>query len=141
MFSARVEPPWSLEAWRDQARMALAADIAPECLSWSDDNHGSLFGFKSVPPVPAPLRVPAVPAAFVDLAHRVLAHRDPQRHGLLYRLLWRLSHGEKGLLGNPLDEDVHRARALERPRSLIAGKGFGGHPKAPPDRSAPGTTR
>ena len=114
MFSTRVEPPWSLEAWRDQARMALAADIAPECLSWSDDNDSSLFGFKPVPPVSATLHAPAVPAGFVDLAHRVLAHRDPQRHALLYRLLWRLTHGEKGLLGNPLDEDVHRARVLEK---------------------------
>ena len=55
-----------------------------------------------------------MPAAFIGLANRVLAHRDPHRHALLYRLLWRLTHGEKALLANPLDEDVYRARVLEK---------------------------
>ena len=94
--------------------MALAAQVAPEFLSWSDASGGSLFDFPPVEALPAPARAPAVPAAFMGLASRVLAHRDPQRHALLYRLLWRLTHGEKGLLGNPLDEDVYRARVLEK---------------------------
>ena len=114
MFSARVDPPWDLETWREQARLALAADVCPQFLSWSDGNDGSLFGFPPLRPVPTPARAAAVPASFMALATRVLAHRDPQRHALLYRLLWRLTHGEKGLLGNPLDEDVYRARSLEK---------------------------
>lgn len=114
MFSARVEPSWNLEAWREQARLALVSEVAPEFLSWSDGNDGSLFDFPPMQPLSSQARAPSVSAAFVDLASRVLAHRDPQRHALLYRLLWRLTHGEKGLLGNPLDEDVHRARVLEK---------------------------
>ncbi len=94
--------------------MALAADVAPELLSWSDGNEGSLFQFPPVQPLPTPSHGPAVPAAFMGLANRVLAHRDPHRHALLYRLLWRLTHGEKALLANPLDEDVYRARVLEK---------------------------
>ncbi|CAN5142400.1 UdgX family uracil-DNA binding protein [soil metagenome] len=114
MFSARVDPSWSLDAWRDQARLALAAEVTPERLSWSDGNDGSLFDMPPVPHPPTPARGAAVPAAFLGLANRVLAHRDPQRHALLYRLLWRLTHGERQLLANPLDEDVYRARGLEK---------------------------
>ena len=114
MFSARVAPPWSLDAWRQQARHALRAGVPPEQLSWDDGNASDLFAGTAVDSLPDSGRTPAVPAEFIGLASRVLAHRDPQRHALLYRLLWRLALGEKFLLSNPLDEDVHRARVLEK---------------------------
>jgi uracil-DNA glycosylase len=114
MFVARVDPPWDVAAWRDLARRALAAGIAPERVSWSDDAAAGLFGGDAVAALPIPAKGPAVPAAFVDLAATVLAHRDPHRHALLYRLLWRITHGEKWLLANPLDPDVMRATALEK---------------------------
>lgn len=94
--------------------MALGAGIAPDQLSWEDDNDAGLFGSRPVESLPSNDKAQAVPASFVALAERVLAHRDPQRHALLYRLLWRLAHGERGLLGDPLDADVHRARTLEK---------------------------
>jgi DNA polymerase len=114
MYSARVTPPWSLQAWREQARHALRAGVPPEQLSWDEANDSGLFAGTAVDTLPEGGRAPAVPAAFIELAARVLAHRDPHRHALLYRLLWRLAHGEKFLLSNPLDEDVHRARVLEK---------------------------
>ena len=54
-----------------------------------------------------------VPAAFVALCGSVVLHRDPQRFGLLYRLLWRLVH-EPALRHDPLDPDVLRAQSLAR---------------------------
>ncbi|MEO6365526.1 MAG: UdgX family uracil-DNA binding protein [Luteimonas sp.] len=57
---------------------------------------------------------PHVPRAFLPLASRVLAHREPQRHALLYRLLWRMTHGEPHLLTHVTDSDVHRAIELEK---------------------------
>ena len=114
MFTACVDPPWDLDAWRDHARRALRAAVPPDQLSWNDSNDAGLFADTPVDAVHGPARVPAVPAEFISLASRVLAHRDPQRHALLYRLLWRITHGERNVLGNPLDEDVHRARVMEK---------------------------
>jgi DNA polymerase len=33
-------------------------------------------------------------------------HRDPSTHALLYRLLWRITHGERGVLDDAADPDV-----------------------------------
>src|SRR5690606_34295713 len=55
-----------------------------------------------------------VPKAFLDLAGAVLCHRDPQRHALLYRMLWRLTHGEPALLAIQTDPDTRRAADLAR---------------------------
>ena len=53
------------------------------------------------------MRVPKVPAAFLDLAQTVAAHSDERRWGLLYRVLWRLTHGgERQLLAVATDPDV-----------------------------------
>lgn len=112
--SAFVDPAWDLDAWRLHARAALCAEAPPDALDWHDGDAPSLL---TAPPIVdrAPVRAaPRVPRAFLVLARRVLAHRDPQRHALLYRLLWRITHGEPQLLRNVLDADVHRALALEK---------------------------
>jgi probable DNA metabolism protein len=119
---ARVDPPWDLDAWRVQARIALRAGVAPELMAWGDALDADLFAAPATataPGVPPPATRPPsatarVPRDFLDLAETVLAHRDAARHALLYRLLWRIVHGEPGLLGDPLDPDVHRARVLEK---------------------------
>ena len=114
MRTARVDPPWDFEAWRDQARAALGADVPPENLSWDEHGHPGLFEHAQ-PGAPALRRdAPRVPRAFVPLATRVLAHRDPGRLALLYRILWRLAHGEPRLLDDALDPDVQRATLLAK---------------------------
>ena len=50
--------------------------------------------------------MPTVPAGFVASARVVSLHRDANRWGLLYRLLYRLTHGEHHLLKITIDEDV-----------------------------------
>ena len=79
-----------------------------------DDDGGALAGASvgAVAPVNAP-------AAFLPLSESVVLHRDPDRFGLLYRLLWRLQV-EPGLRadlilieGDPLT-DIRATRRIRR---------------------------
>ncbi|UYK80312.1 UdgX family uracil-DNA binding protein [Xanthomonas sacchari] len=110
MFQAEVAPPWSLEAWRAVARAAWCAQVAPETLAWDGDAQGGLLVGTDVAMLPAQVPPPRVSAEFLALAGAVLCHRDPQRHALLYRLLWRIAGGERALLQRVTDADVHRAQ-------------------------------
>jgi DNA polymerase len=114
VIHAVVNPAWDLGAWRAQARMALRAGIEPALVDWDDALHPSLLAGRSLDAMPVKCGAPRVPRAFLPLAARVLAHRDPQRHALLYRMLWRIAHGEPHLLSHVTDPDVHRASELER---------------------------
>ena len=113
-WQAQVDPGWSLDSWRALARQAWEAQLAPEQVNWEQPQQGSLLPATAVSQA-TPLRSGlSVPATFMDLAGRVLCHRDPGRHALLYRLLWRIGQGERGLLQRALDADVHRLRGLEK---------------------------
>ena len=113
-WQAQVDPGWSLDSWRALARQAWEAHLAPEQVNWEQPQQGSLLPATAVSQA-TPLRSGlSVPATFMDLAGRVLCHRDPGRHALLYRLLWRIGQGERGLLQRALDADVHRLRGLEK---------------------------
>jgi probable DNA metabolism protein len=95
--------------FRRAVRRLIAASIAPEHVHWTT-GMPSLFG--AAPPDDAP-PVP-LPREAADLVRLVLCHRDPERHALLYRLIWRLSHGERRLLSNPADPLVHRLNRLAK---------------------------
>ena len=113
-FTACVDPPWSYDAWRACARSGLRAGVAPPDIDWTEPETPALLAAPSITDAPAvqSLKAPSVPRAFVELAGSVLCHRDPQRLPLLYRLLWRIVHGEREVLSNPADADVQRAFAL-----------------------------
>ena len=51
---------------------------------------------------------------FLRLAAAVSCHRDPRRWDDLYRVLWRLTHGEPSLLEVATDPDVHRVSTMHR---------------------------
>jgi uracil-DNA glycosylase len=53
----------------------------------------------------APLRLPRPVATLIET---VVCHRDPERYGLLYGLIWRVLHGERELLEIASDPLVHR---------------------------------
>jgi probable DNA metabolism protein len=55
-----------------------------------------------------------VPASFLRLAAAVACHRDGSRWDDLYRVLWRLTHGDPALLDVATDPDVHRLCTMER---------------------------
>jgi len=113
--SLRVDPPWSLEAWRDAARQALLRAVPPAQIDWLAGSEGSLLdapALQHAALATPPVTVGSVPRDFLQLAATCLCHRDPQRLPLLYRLLWRITHGERSVLSNPTDPDVLRAMAL-----------------------------
>ncbi|HSJ04155.1 MAG TPA: UdgX family uracil-DNA binding protein, partial [Verrucomicrobium sp.] len=55
-----------------------------------------------------------VPRRFVDLASTVACHQAGHRWGLLYRVLWRITHGEHHLLQVEVDADVHELLMMEK---------------------------
>ncbi len=102
----------SFEAWRDAARKLIALDVPPDAIAWIDDDSSSLL-----PELDLPDAAPSafqVPAEFVGFSRLVACFRDPQRWALLYRMLWRLTHGEKQLLQDATDDDTHRFFAMHR---------------------------
>ena len=114
MYSVDVDPPWDADTWRQSARAALRAGVPPDALSWNGEAQGGLGFGSDLSSLPVVRESPRVSADFLSLASAVLCHRDPHRHGLLYRLLWRISQGERALLERATDADVHRARELEK---------------------------
>jgi DNA polymerase len=107
----RIAP--TFDAWRDAARSLLAKDVAPQDVVWSDERTESLLPASLIEPTPqqADLRVPK---EFVAVARTVSHHRDEAKWSLLYRLLFRLTHGEPHLLDDATDDDVIALRTMER---------------------------
>jgi uracil-DNA glycosylase len=98
------------DGFRLAVRRLIAAAVPPGSVSWTPAAAPGLFGGgppDAAPPVP-------LPKAAAERIHLVLCHRDPERHALLYRLVWRLRHGEPGLLTNPADPLVHRIERLAK---------------------------
>lgn len=93
----------------------MRAQLPPEAIDWGEgDAHGGLFSAPEVSQAPPLREIRPVPAAALALARDVLAHRDPQRLGLLYRIVWRIQTGERTLLDNAADIDVRRAAQLHK---------------------------
>ncbi|HLM53307.1 MAG TPA: UdgX family uracil-DNA binding protein, partial [Pseudoxanthomonas sp.] len=90
------------------------ADVAPEHIDWGGGAQAGLLGGVEVATLPALRPVPRVPIEFLSLAGAVLCHREPGRHALLYRMLWRTARGEGALLERATDADVHRVGVLEK---------------------------
>ncbi|HET7313921.1 UdgX family uracil-DNA binding protein [Salinisphaera sp.] len=117
--------------WQAAARAQWQAGMAPDALWWQPDRHAS------PPPVSAGGVEPRVPRQFMTLARAAACYRSADRWTLLYRLLWRLTHGERHLLrlvGDPdvarvdryakaVKRDVHKMKAFVRFR-ILAEPGF-----------------
>ena len=113
--SVVLQSPTDLPGFRRAARNLLARNIAPEQVSWHSSNTPTqdLFanscrfaahGIDNAPSI-------NVPAEFLTLCQAVILHSDPNRFGLLYRLLWRLLH-EPALRHDPLDADRVQAQQM-----------------------------
>ncbi|MGG5820734.1 UdgX family uracil-DNA binding protein [Falsiroseomonas sp. HW251] len=114
MTTAVILPgPAAFDAWRDIARGLLAAEIRPEDTEWhvAGDTPG-LFA-TAAPPASGPPRH-RVPKGFLELAEFAIRHRDPERFMLLYRTLWRVTHGEHELLTVATDPDIARLQAMAK---------------------------
>ena len=122
-----------LDGFRAACRRLIAAQVEPGRASWfvAGSAAGDLFAARAgtetetetgtqtdaetvaAADTGAGADAPAIsiPPAFLSLVKSVLLHRDPNRFGLLYRLLWRLQR-EPGLRHDPLDADVMQAQHL-----------------------------
>ena len=112
----------TFEDWRRVAREALANGTNPET-SWARADSAQselLLGeprsmkAQSTTTSTAVANRFHVPRAFLDLAAEAACHRDESRWALLYRALWRLTHGEPHLLEIATDADVHPLRAMAK---------------------------
>jgi DNA polymerase len=110
----RLANETDLAGFRREARALLARRVPPQEVHWSaGPYHDDLFAGDSEArgeEASAGAGI-SVPAAFLELCHVVVLHREPQRFALLYRLLWRLAH-EPALRHDPLDADMLQARQM-----------------------------
>lgn len=99
-------------SWRAAARKCLQKEIAPDEILWTCDGRGGLFENSSIEKPDE--KVVKVSPDFLTLAEAVVCFNDAQRFSLLYRLIFRLVHENKNLLHIESDDDVRRARLMER---------------------------
>lgn len=112
MRIVRLASETDFEGWREAARALRTGGVSPADVVWTvDDGAADLFAEPAQDEGGA--GAIRVSRSFVDLAQRVVLHRSPARFDLLYRLLWRLPETPH-LLAQPADEDVVRARDMER---------------------------
>jgi DNA polymerase len=94
--------------WREASRKLLASEIAPDQVSWG----GGLFD-ASLPEQSQQTKF-GVPQEFLKAAEIVSLHRDESRWALLYRILYRLTNGERNLLRIDIDDDVRQLRLMQK---------------------------
>lgn len=129
------------EGWQRAARAQLIAHRDPAMLWW----QACADGPKEPPRRPAASASggPRVPKAFVAMARAASCHRRSDRWALLYRVLWRLTHGERHLMqlgGDPdiarltryakaVRRDVHKMKAFVRFRAVPDPDASDGEPR------------
>ncbi|MEP6956776.1 MAG: UdgX family uracil-DNA binding protein, partial [Chthoniobacterales bacterium] len=108
----------SLADWQRAARAALQRNVAPDDTIWQElaTDQPALDLFEEETSETPGESAPAfrVPRAFQNLAGLVALHSEEERWALLYRIVWRLTHGEPKLLEIAVDTDVARAFRLHK---------------------------
>lgn len=106
--------PADFPAWRNAARALLGAELPPDGVEWrvAGDAQPGLTPAEELPAATA--EPPRVSRRFVELAETAIRHRDRERFALLYRLLWRLTHGEPALMDIPTDADLARLDGMTK---------------------------
>ena len=110
MFQASIDQHDDLDRFRQLLRHLLAHNVVPDEVLWTDGTAAALL--PSIEPGgAAPVMLPA---GFKELAEWVICHRDEARLDRLYRLAWRITHGEKALLHDAADPLVHTLTAMRK---------------------------
>ncbi len=100
----------NFQEWRNAARLLLAQDTHPADIDWqeSDTLQASLLGECDAPHKNLVLNPVRVPRKLIALAKTVACHRQTEKWGRLYALLWRIAQGEKNVLKISSDPLVHQ---------------------------------
>jgi len=98
--------------WRDAARTLALSNVPPDDVVWSVQAPDDLFAEAEDAPAARPSGAFTVPRSLVSLAETVIQVREPERFALLYRLIWRAHSGEKHLLEQATDPEIHRANRM-----------------------------
>ncbi len=106
----------TFKEWQQAARAALTSELEPDQIAWHpSDSQPTLDLFAESTRAVAGTMTSAVktrqpvirvPGAFLTVARVVALHSNETKWSLLYRVLWRLTHGEAKLLEMPTDADV-----------------------------------
>ena len=139
--TVRIEP--TFDAWRQAARALLGAEVPPDAVAWREQADAQLDAladgddlFCGTPndaaraPVMMVVGSPStrlkaggppsagearrVPRRVVEVATTASCFADARRWTLLYRVLWRLTHGEPQLMDVAVDDDVHRLLRMDK---------------------------
>ncbi len=115
MQSVTLADETDFAGWRAAARRLIVEDVAPENVSWSVGSEQTLLPSADAGPATAVAPQPAftVPRAFMEASAAAILHRDTDRFGFLYRVLWRLRR-EPGLMEIAVDPDIVRLEAMTK---------------------------
>lgn len=102
-----------LAGFRKAVRGLVSAGIAPDEVLWTAGDAPLLSGASTTLDVDAALPI-TLPRAVGTLVEAVVCHREPERYALLYRLIWRVLHGEREVLGFHSDPLIHRLALLDK---------------------------
>ena len=108
MQDVYIEPDF--EHWRIAARSLLASGRRPDEVCWIEagEEHAMLPGFSAeATSFECAGPSPSVPKSFLQMARLASCFRDSRRWPLLYRVLWRLTHGEPQVMRITVDDDVY----------------------------------
>jgi probable DNA metabolism protein len=102
--------------WQRAARRALHSQLRPGEILWQElgAEQPLLDLAEEAEAASGVISRAKVPRSFVETARRVACHSDPLRWDLLYRVLWRLTHGEHELLHVVVDPDVHQLAQMDK---------------------------
>ncbi len=120
-YVVHLPAPDDFAFWRERARGLIGCDVPPDRVSWVEPGEtGDLFAaegpLRKAKRLPVPDRN-ARPARaskrFMQLARNAALHVDPERFGLLYRMLWRLQSNPRAM-EDKADGDVRRIEELDK---------------------------
>ena len=106
----------AFESWRSKARELLQNGTPPAEIVWREGTlaQGPLFTSPPAESAARPDERLTVPKSFLETASLVACHRDPNRWALLYRVAYRLTHGERNLLALEADDDTRALLLMEK---------------------------
>ena len=106
-----MNTPGDFAEWRSAARSLLTGGVAPDKVSWRGSAEGaSLFGNTAVV---APAGAVSLPRELLEVAERVICHRDPETPTRLYRIVWRAAR-DRQLLARTTDAEVDWLRKADK---------------------------